>query len=59
MKQDRVRTDVLDIYEAAGSIAAGFTALLRGAHTGALPFYLTWFVLGLIGILSVMMEGVP
>ena len=53
------RTQVLDIYETGGSIAAGLSAFLRGAHTGDLPFYVTWFVLGLIGILSVMMEGVP
>ena len=41
------RRKLFDVYEASGKVAARLTSLLRGAHTGLLPMYLAWCVLGL------------
>ncbi len=53
------QTKSFDIYETAGTVSDWLSTSLRNAHTGSLPLYLTWFVLGLLGILFVMMEGTP
>jgi formate hydrogenlyase subunit 3/multisubunit Na+/H+ antiporter MnhD subunit len=53
------RRKLFDIYETGGKVTAWLTNLLRRAHNGLLPWYLTWFVLGLLAILYVMMEGMP
>ncbi len=50
---------VFDIYEAGGKAAGWMIGLLRGAHTGLLSRYLTWFAVGLLIVLYVMMEGAP
>ena len=50
---------IIDIYETGGKATGSLVNLLRGAHTGLLPLYLTWFVLGLLAILYVMMKGTP
>ena len=47
-----------DIYETGSKATARLINLLRNTHTGVLPFYLTWFVLGLLAILYVMMQGI-
>lgn len=52
------RRKILDVYETSGKAAAWLTGILRGAHTGLLPLYLTWCVLGLLAILYLMMNGV-
>ena len=50
---------IFDIYETTGKVTALLSNLLSAAHRGPLPRYLTWFVLGLLVILYVMMEGAP
>ncbi len=45
------RKQVFDIYEVVAKPVFYFVALLRGAHGGALPLYLTWFVAGLLVVL--------
>lgn len=50
---------VFDIYETAAKAGAPLTGLLRRAHTGLLPTYLMWLVLGLLAILYLMIEGTP
>ncbi len=51
------RTRIFDVYESCGKATARVTETLRGAHTGLLPHYLTWFVIGLLVILCFMMRG--
>ena len=45
------RKRVFDIYEVVAKPVVYFVALLRGAHSGALPLYLAWFVAGLLVVL--------
>jgi len=40
-----------DLYKIGQTICGGVTGLLRFAHNGVLPFYITWIVLGLLLIL--------
>jgi formate hydrogenlyase subunit 3/multisubunit Na+/H+ antiporter MnhD subunit len=56
---EMAQTKIFDLYETGGKAIAWLINLLRGAHTGQLPLYLTWFVLGLLAILYVMMGGTP
>jgi NADH:ubiquinone oxidoreductase subunit 5 (subunit L)/multisubunit Na+/H+ antiporter MnhA subunit len=49
---------VFDIYDAAGKAVAWPVAVLRGAHTGLLSLYLIWFILGLLAVVYIMMQGV-
>jgi formate hydrogenlyase subunit 3/multisubunit Na+/H+ antiporter MnhD subunit len=51
------QTKLFDIYDSGAAASAWMINLLRTAHTGLLTSYLTWFVLGLLGILYVMMEN--
>jgi len=53
------QTKIFDVYETVGRSTAWLVNLLRVAHNGVLPMYLTWFVLGLLGVLYVIMEGTP
>jgi NADH:ubiquinone oxidoreductase subunit 5 (subunit L)/multisubunit Na+/H+ antiporter MnhA subunit len=48
---------LFDLYDLLGTAAGSLSSLLRAAHKGLLPMYLSWFVLGLLGILYVIMEG--
>lgn len=50
------RRRIFDIYEIGAASASYFVALLRGAHTGALPLYLTWFLGGLLLVLYVVTQ---
>jgi formate hydrogenlyase subunit 3/multisubunit Na+/H+ antiporter MnhD subunit len=50
---------VFDVYVTGGKAIAWVITRLRYAHTGLLPRYLIWFVLGLLAVLYVMMEGIP
>ncbi len=51
------RNQVFDIYEVGAKSVLYFVALLRGAHSGALPLYLTWFVAGLLVVLYAIMQS--
>ena len=53
------RTGMLDIYELAGSCSRWISVCLRSAHSGLLPLYVTWFMIGLLGILFFLLEGSP
>jgi formate hydrogenlyase subunit 3/multisubunit Na+/H+ antiporter MnhD subunit len=56
---EMAQTKIFDLYETGGKVIAWSINMLRGAHTGQLPLYLTWSVLGLLVILYVIMEGTP
>jgi NADH:ubiquinone oxidoreductase subunit 5 (subunit L)/multisubunit Na+/H+ antiporter MnhA subunit len=45
-----------DPYEQGGKIGLGLTGFLRWLHSGVLPMYLTWVVLGLLIIIFVVCE---
>ena len=53
------KSRMFDLYETSGRVTARLGSLLRRAHAGALPVYLSWFVFGVIVILLVTMEGTP
>lgn len=53
------RGKLFDLYETGGSAIGGLVGLLRSAHTGLLSFYLTWFVVGVLVLLYVILEGAP
>jgi hypothetical protein len=53
------RTKTFDIYESSGKASAWLVNMLRAAHGGVLSNYLTWFVVGLLGIIYVIMERTP
>jgi len=44
-----------DIYDHAGKLGLAFTGLLKKMHSGILPTYLTWVILGFLAILCVML----
>ena len=44
------RGPVLDLYELGRRCLLYLVAVLRAAHTGALPVYLTWFLAGLLAV---------
>ena len=45
------RKKVFDLYEVGARCGFYFVVLLRKAHTGALPVYLTWFLGGVLAVL--------
>ena len=45
------RAQILDVYEVGARVTAYLVGVLRTAHSGALPVYLTWFVAGLLIVL--------
>ncbi len=45
-----------DTYDQSGKVGLGLTGLLRWLHSGVLPMYLTWVVLGLLIIIFVICE---
>jgi len=45
-----------DLYNQGGKCGMGLTAFLRWLHSGVLPMYLTWVVLGLLIIIFVVCE---
>jgi NADH:ubiquinone oxidoreductase subunit 5 (subunit L)/multisubunit Na+/H+ antiporter MnhA subunit len=49
-----VRIKALDIYDLGAACGSYFVWLLRRAHSGALPVYLTWFLLGILAVLYVI-----
>jgi NADH:ubiquinone oxidoreductase subunit 5 (subunit L)/multisubunit Na+/H+ antiporter MnhA subunit len=46
-----------DLYEGGTAVTFYVVGALRRAHTGALPVYLTWMVLGLLAVLYVVLAG--
>ncbi len=42
-----------DLYDQGGKLGLGLTSFLRWLHSGLLPMYLTWVILGLLIILTV------
>ncbi len=45
-----------DLYNQSGKIGLGLTGFLQWLHSGLLPMYLTWVVLGLLIIIFVVCE---
>jgi formate hydrogenlyase subunit 3/multisubunit Na+/H+ antiporter MnhD subunit len=45
-----------DPYDQGGKVGLGLTSLLRWLHSGVLPMYLTWVVVGLLIIIFVICE---
>ncbi len=45
-----------DLYNQSGKIGLGLTGFLRRLHSGLLPMYLTWVVVGLLIIIFVVCE---
>ena len=43
-----------DPYNHTGKTGLAFTSMLRALHTGMLPTYLTWVVIGLVAVLFVI-----
>ncbi|MDH7599767.1 MAG: hypothetical protein QHH07_09070 [Sedimentisphaerales bacterium] len=46
-----------DLYKIGQAICGGLTGLLRFAHNGVLPFYVTWVVIGLLVVLVALSPG--
>jgi len=53
------RRKMFDVYDASAKVSARLVGMLRAAHSGSLPLYASWFVLGLVAILYLMMQGIP
>ncbi|MFA5042770.1 MAG: proton-conducting transporter membrane subunit, partial [Kiritimatiellia bacterium] len=51
------RRKLFDIYDLGGSAASFFVELLRRVHSGLLPMYLTWMLVGLLFILWLLFFG--
>lgn len=51
------RRKVFDIYELGADGSRYFVDLLRSAHTGVLPSYLTWFLVGLVAVAYVITQS--
>ncbi len=47
----------LDIYNIARGMRSGLTKVLRWAHSGLLPNYIAWVLVGLIVILFLILGG--
>ena len=50
------RRKLFDIYHVGAKTALFFAVLIRRAHTGALPLYLTWLVGGALVLLYVITQ---
>ena len=53
------RAQIFDVYEVGAKFVSYFVSLLRSAHSGALPVYLTWFIAGLLVVLYAMTQIGP
>ena len=51
------RQNRLDVYDVGAKCASYFVNLLRTAHSGALPMYQIWFLVGVLLVLYAMMQG--
>jgi NADH:ubiquinone oxidoreductase subunit 5 (subunit L)/multisubunit Na+/H+ antiporter MnhA subunit len=48
---------LFDIYDMGGKATFFFVEILRGAHAGLLPMYLTWMIAGLLVLLWFLFSG--
>lgn len=48
---------LFDIYDVGTKVVFYIVGLLRSAHTGSLPVYLTWFLAGFLGLLWLLVHG--
>ncbi len=53
------RSPAFDLYELGRRCLLYLVVVLRAGHTGALPAYLTWFLLGVLGIVYLIARGGP
>ena len=51
------RGPALDLYEAGRRCLLFAVVILRAAHTGALPSYLTWFLFGVLALVYLITHG--
>lgn len=51
------RRRLFDLYEDGSAVTFYVVGILRRAHTGVLPMYLAWLVLGLLAVLRVVLSG--
>ena len=51
------RQNRLDVYDLGAKCASYFVNLLRKAHSGALPMYQIWFLVGVLLVLYAIMQG--
>ncbi|MCX6992291.1 MAG: proton-conducting transporter membrane subunit [Kiritimatiellaeota bacterium] len=51
------RAKLFDIYDLGGKVSAYFWEILRAAHGGLLPMYLTWVLAGLLVLLWMLFSG--
>lgn len=51
------RKKMFDLYDVGRAVVFYLVGALRSAHSGRLPTYLTWFLLGLLGVLWVLVFG--
>jgi formate hydrogenlyase subunit 3/multisubunit Na+/H+ antiporter MnhD subunit len=54
---EAARRNLFDIYEAGGKFVFYFMGILRSAHSGLLPMYLTWVLAGLLFLLWILFFG--
>jgi NADH:ubiquinone oxidoreductase subunit 5 (subunit L)/multisubunit Na+/H+ antiporter MnhA subunit len=45
---------VFDVYDVGSAVVFYFFGLVRKAHNGALPIYLTWFLAGMLVIIALL-----
>ena len=53
----RAHRRAFDLYHVCGRMTCRLADELRGTHGGLLPSYLSWSVLGVLGVLYFMMGG--
>ena len=51
------RRRLFDVYQGGSAVTFYVVGALRRAHTGVLPLYLTWMVLGLLAVLYAILSG--
>jgi hypothetical protein len=51
------RRKLLDVYEDGSRVVFYFVDVLRRAHTGLLPLYVTWVVAGFLAVLYAIFRG--
>jgi len=51
------RRKMFDLYDVGTRVVFYFVGMLRAAHTGILPMYLTWFLAGFLAVLWLLVYG--
>jgi formate hydrogenlyase subunit 3/multisubunit Na+/H+ antiporter MnhD subunit len=52
------RNKLFDLYDVGTSVVFYFVEALRTAHTGRLPTYLTWFLVGFLAVMWMLAYGI-